>query len=80
MRKDILIDIAKKSIEKRFNNSIKLSKDELLKNNSFLSEKRATFVTLTLNSELRGCIGSLEANRTLFDDLVNNSTFAHRFQ
>lgn len=76
MRKDILIDIAKKSIEKRFNNSIKLPKDELLKNNSFLSEKRATFVTLTLNSELRGCIGSLEATKTLFDDLVNNSYMA----
>ena len=72
MDKDILINIAKKSIERKFNNKINIDKKELLKNNNFLNEKRASFVTLTLNKELRGCIGSLEANRTLFDDLVNN--------
>ncbi|MBP6289211.1 MAG: AmmeMemoRadiSam system protein A, partial [Aliarcobacter sp.] len=76
MDKDILINIAKKSIERKFNNKINIDKEELLKNSNFLNEKRATFVTLTLNKELRGCIGSLEANRTLFDDLVNNSYMA----
>ncbi len=76
MNKDILINIAKKSIERKFNNKINIDKKELLKNNNFLNEKRASFVTLTLNKELRGCIGSLEANRTLFDDLVNNAYMA----
>ena len=76
MDKDILINIAKKSIERKFNNKINIDKKELLKNSNFLNEKRATFVTLTLNKELRGCIGSLEANRTLFDDLVNNAYMA----
>ena len=76
MDKDILINIAKKSIERKFNNKINIDKKELLKNNNFLNEKRASFVTLTLNKELRGCIGSLEANRTLFDDLVNNAYMA----
>ncbi|MBK6548038.1 MAG: AmmeMemoRadiSam system protein A [Arcobacter sp.] len=76
MDKDILINIAKKSIERKFNNKINIDKEELLKNSNFLNEKRATFVTLTLNKELRGCIGSLEANRTLFDDLVNNAYMA----
>ena len=47
----------------------------MLKIITFLNEK-ANFVTLTLNKELRGCIGSLEANRTLFDDLVNNAYMA----
>ena len=76
MDKDILINIAKNSIERKFNNKINIDKKELLKNNNFLNEKRASFVTLTLNKELRGCIGSLEANRTLFDDLVNNAYMA----
>ena len=76
MDKDILINIAKKSIERKFNNKINIDKKELLKNNNFLNEKRASFVTLTLNKELRGCIGSLEANRTLFDDVINNAYMA----
>ncbi|AXK48515.1 AMMECR1 domain-containing protein [Aliarcobacter trophiarum LMG 25534] len=76
MKRDILMDIVKKSIEKEFNSDINIDKSELIKNNNFLNEKRATFITLTLNNELRGCIGSLEADKTLFDDLVNNSYMA----
>lgn len=34
-----------------------------------LSEPGATFVTLTKNQELRGCIGSLEATRSLVEDV-----------
>ncbi|MFC1748950.1 AmmeMemoRadiSam system protein A [Pseudomonadota bacterium] len=34
---------------------------------------RATFVTLHLNNELRGCIGSLEAYRALVKDVVHNA-------
>lgn len=33
----------------------------------------ATFVTLTLNDQLRGCIGSLEAYRPLLDDVRQNA-------
>ncbi|HRM77983.1 MAG TPA: hypothetical protein PLF55_06755 [Aliarcobacter cryaerophilus] len=36
MNKDILINIAKKSIERKFNNKINIDKKELLKNNNFL--------------------------------------------
>lgn len=36
---------------------------------SRLSEPGATFVTLTRNQELRGCIGSLEATRSLVEDV-----------
>ena len=39
---------------------------ELLKN-------AATFVTLTQNSQLRGCIGSLQAYRPLLDDIRENA-------
>lgn len=39
----------------------------------WLREPGATFVTLTQNGELRGCIGSLEAHRTLLADVKANA-------
>lgn len=38
--------------------------------------KRATFVTLEKNGKLRGCIGSLEARRSLYDDIKENAISA----
>ena len=73
MENQVLLEIARKSIEKKFNPNIKIDKDEVLENFPFLSQNGATFVTLTLNNQLRGCIGSLQAFRSLFDDLVSNS-------
>ena len=68
MDKDILINIAKKSIERKFNNKINIDKKELLKNNNFLNEKRASFVTLTLNKELRGL--SPDFTKINLDELI----------
>jgi AmmeMemoRadiSam system protein A len=39
----------------------------------WLEEPGATFVTLTLQGQLRGCIGSLEAYRPLIEDLQSNA-------
>jgi len=39
----------------------------------WLEEPGATFVTLTLHGQLRGCIGSLEAHRSLLDDVRANA-------
>ena len=36
----------------------------------FLREPGASFVTLTRNGQLRGCIGSLEAHRPLATDVA----------
>ncbi len=54
--------------------------------NSFeesLTKKRASFVTLELYGELRGCIGSLEATMSLIENVANNAFYAgfrdHRF-
>lgn len=41
-----------------------------------LSAPGATFVTLTQNGQLRGCIGSLEAHRALADDVAENALAA----
>jgi AmmeMemoRadiSam system protein A len=38
-----------------------------------LTEKRASFVTLTQDGTLRGCIGSLEAHRMLVEDVAGNA-------
>ena len=43
-----------------------------------LSRPGATFVTLTLNAQLRGCIGSLKAYRPLDTDVAENA-FAAAF-
>jgi hypothetical protein len=43
---------------------------------AWLEEPGATFVTLTLNERLRGCIGSLEAYRPLIDDVRQNAVSA----
>ncbi len=42
----------------------------------FLQERAATFVTLTRNGQLRGCIGSLQAHRTLLEDVKANAKAA----
>jgi AmmeMemoRadiSam system protein B/AmmeMemoRadiSam system protein A len=42
----------------------------------WLKDKGATFVTLTQNGQLRGCIGSLEAHRPLGVDLMENARSA----
>jgi len=44
-----------------------------------LQAPKACFVTLKINDELRGCIGSLEANRPLVEDVAQNA-FAAAFR
>lgn len=43
---------------------------------AWLEEPGATFVTLTLNGRLRGCIGSLEPRYPLIDDVRKNAIAA----
>ena len=44
----------------------------------WLRSPGATFVTLRLDGELRGCIGSIEARRALGDDVAHNARAALR--
>lgn len=81
-QKQILLDLAKNSIRHGLQTGKPLKIDpadfppELL-------EPRATFVTLHLNHELRGCIGMLKAVRPLAEDIAENAFAAafrdHRF-
>ena len=63
-----LLTLARNAIAVRLNLAeiVAVDAPELLKN-------AATFVTLTQNGQLRGCIGSLQAYRPLADDIRENA-------
>jgi AmmeMemoRadiSam system protein A len=67
----ILLAIARSSISCALN--IPMVADETL---PLLAKKGACFVTLTQNGKLRGCIGSLQAHRSLLDDIKSNAVHA----
>jgi AmmeMemoRadiSam system protein B/AmmeMemoRadiSam system protein A len=53
-----------------------LEAPDLTRDEPWLRERRATFVTLREAGRLRGCIGSLEAERALVDDVTANARAA----
>lgn len=65
-----LIEIARKTLEEYFKGK-KFIPDEYTR--SIYNKKQACFVTLTLNGELRGCIGSLYPSKELWEDVRDNS-------
>jgi len=71
----ILLQLARASIAEAFGQT-----DEAVKNISqdadWLQEKGACFITLMQGDQLRGCIGSLEAHRSLLDDVKTNAKAA----
>jgi len=71
----LYLSIARESILKRFS-GLEMDKKALLATYPELSKPKATFVTLTLHGQLRGCIGSLVAHRSLLDDLISNAQSA----
>lgn len=68
----ILIAIARDAIAKRLG----LPGKATAVDGTWLEQPRATFVTLTRNGTLRGCIGSLEAYRPLREDVQHNAIAA----
>jgi MEMO1 family protein len=74
--KNILLKLAKKSIFNELNglkdnfNDLKeiLPKEHL--------EKQGVFVTLTINNNLRGCIGDIYSRESVFENVINSSKAA----
>ena len=65
-----LLKLARETLECQFNrNSVKIR--DIIKKK--FGKKGACFVTLTIDGELRGCIGSLEAHQELWKDVVANA-------
>jgi len=69
------IAIAREAIISKFDGS-DVPKYAYLNEYPQLGANKATFVTLTLHGQLRGCIGSLIAHRPLIDDLISNAQSA----
>ncbi len=50
--------------------------EAITQNKVWLQERAACFVTLMQNGRLRGCIGTLEAHRSLLEDIKHNANAA----
>ena len=73
---NVILDIAKNAIKDGFSHTSTIDKKALLELYPEFNKLKATFVTLTLDRQLRGCIGSLIAHRSLLDDLIYNAKAA----
>lgn len=69
-------EIARQSIQDEFDYTSSINTDKLISQNPILKEDGASFITLTQDGKLRGCIGSLEAKRPLIEDIISNAKSA----
>lgn len=69
-----LLRVARESIRRRFAHDASLPDAGV--DDPVLQEPGATFVTLMRHHALRGCIGSLEAQRPLLQDVAHNAQAA----
>ncbi len=72
---EILLRIARDSIAQALGMTLSTNKT-LIQKKPWLQEKGACFITLTQHGQLRGCIGTLQATRSLFDDVQANAKAA----
>lgn len=74
--KTIVLKIARQAIQDAFDQKNSIEVDQLTREYPWLKEEGASFVTLTQNGKLRGCIGSLIARRPLIEDIIDNANAA----
>jgi len=76
--KEVLIGLAKAAIRIALNQPEEFDLENTLKQYPQLQENGAAFVTLNnkSNDQLRGCIGSLQAYRPLYQDIISNAQAA----
>jgi AmmeMemoRadiSam system protein A len=67
-----LLSLTRRTIEKYLQTQEILQIDKNNLESIFLTRK-ATFVTLEKNNELRGCMGELEPQKPLYESIINNS-------
>jgi AMMECR1 domain-containing protein len=78
MMQDILIGLAKAAILVALNQPEDFDLEGALRQYPQLKENGAAFVTINTrsNGHLRGCIGSLQAYRPLYKDIISNAQSA----
>ena len=67
-----LLEVARKTIDQEISGNKTADEEDKLVSPKF-KEKRGTFVTLTIDDNLRGCIGSLIAQESLLEGIKENS-------
>ena len=72
---EILLPIARASIADELGQFYEAA-ESATDDKAWLQQQSACFVTLTQQGELRGCIGTLEAHRSLLDDVKSNAKAA----
>ena len=71
----ILVKLARQTIEERLDKrSIKVDPNAMT--DSVFKQKRGTFVTLTIDKQLRGCIGNLDSKDSIVDGIERNAVNA----
>jgi AmmeMemoRadiSam system protein A len=75
---DIIIALAKAAILVALNQTEEFDLEHALKTYPSLEDNGAAFVTINTkpNEQLRGCIGSLQAYRPLYEDIIHNAQAA----
>jgi AmmeMemoRadiSam system protein A len=70
--KDFIVNLPRKSLSFYFKNKESYTpKTQDLSDN--LKAEKATFVTITKNSKLRGCMGKIKATQPLYMDIIKNT-------
>lgn len=69
----VLLRIAKSAILAELDQSYSFDLKKLVEEYPFLEKEGACFVTLHTHKDLRGCIGSIIAHKTLLEDLLDNA-------
>jgi len=70
--KTFLLKLSRKALEHIFETGEEVDLSGL-KVPERLKEEKATFVTLTKNDQLRGCIGKLQPKKELYKDIIENT-------
>lgn len=73
LRGAVLVGLARRAIESELGRDREQTDDSEA---GWLERPAATFVTLTLGGQLRGCIGSLSARKSLREDVTSNARSA----
>lgn len=73
VEKRYLLKVARRTLEEQFGIP---PAEELPPPSPMLLQPAATFVTLTLHGELRGCVGALEAYQPLIEDVKEHAVAA----
>ena len=72
----ILLAIARSAIAETLGQNYAADEDITNEETALLQERAACFITLMQRDNLRGCVGTLEAHRSLLEDVKHNANAA----